>query len=117
MNRDRRGEQSRNRGKLQNFQHLYLQITRLRQLPYIGRLNIGLGQKFPGARLLEAAPGVQGDKGGDPGHGRPDRSPQTEGGRSGLNGEEPGSPRLRFLSLVVSNTGFLTDRLKFAFPA
>ena len=27
MNRDRRGEQCRNRGKLQNFQHLYLQIT------------------------------------------------------------------------------------------
>jgi hypothetical protein len=25
MNRDGRGEQSHNRGKLQNFQHLYLQ--------------------------------------------------------------------------------------------
>jgi hypothetical protein len=28
MNRDRRGEQSRNRGKLQNFQHLYLKLHR-----------------------------------------------------------------------------------------
>jgi hypothetical protein len=34
-NRDR--EQSRNRGKLQNFQHLYLQITQSRQLPHILR--------------------------------------------------------------------------------
>jgi hypothetical protein len=29
MNHDRRGEQSRNRGKLQNFQHLCLQITQV----------------------------------------------------------------------------------------
>ena len=50
-----------------------------------------------------------------PGHRRPDRSPQTERGRSGLNGE--GSPRLLFLSLVDSNTGFLCDCLKFAFSA
>jgi hypothetical protein len=67
--------------------------------------------------------GTRGRRGPDPaarpapGHRRPDRSPQTEGGRSGLNGEEPGSPRLLFLSLVVSNIGFLSDRLKFAFPA
>src|ERR1700730_9593464 len=51
MNRDRRGEQSRNRGKLQNFQHLYLQITQGRQLPYIGRLTPAFARSSPaGAR-------------------------------------------------------------------
>jgi hypothetical protein len=37
MNRDRDREQSRDRGKLQNFQHLYLHITQSRQLPYLLR--------------------------------------------------------------------------------
>ncbi len=37
MNGNRGREQSRNRGKLQNFQHLYLQITQSRHLPYISR--------------------------------------------------------------------------------
>jgi hypothetical protein len=37
VNRDRRDEQSRNRGKLQNFYHFDLQITQSRHLPYIFR--------------------------------------------------------------------------------
>jgi len=35
MNRDRHGEQSRNRGKLQNFQRFYLQTIQSRQVPYM----------------------------------------------------------------------------------
>lgn len=34
LNRNRDREQSRNRGKLQNFQHLYLQVTQSNPLPY-----------------------------------------------------------------------------------